>query len=47
VLQIYEGANEVQQMVVARAMRKQAEARDPVWPECMPEEAGAPAPAGS
>jgi alkylation response protein AidB-like acyl-CoA dehydrogenase len=47
VLQIYEGANEVQQMVVARAMRKQAEGREPVWPECMPEEAGAPAPAGT
>jgi alkylation response protein AidB-like acyl-CoA dehydrogenase len=47
VLQIYEGANEVQQMVVARAMRKQAEGREPVWPECMPDEAGAAAPAGT
>ena len=39
VLQIYEGANEIQRLVIARQMLKQAEARDPVWPESMP---GAP-----
>ena len=36
VLQIYEGANEIQRMVVARQMAKQVAAREPVWPECMP-----------
>jgi alkylation response protein AidB-like acyl-CoA dehydrogenase len=36
VLQIYEGANEVQRLVVARQMARQAASRDPVWPECMP-----------
>jgi hypothetical protein len=36
VLQIYEGANEVQRLVVARAMAKTAMAREPVWPEMMP-----------
>jgi alkylation response protein AidB-like acyl-CoA dehydrogenase len=39
VLQIYEGSNEIQHLVIARAMAKQAAAREPVWPECMP---GAP-----
>ena len=39
VLQIYEGANEIQRLVIARQMLKQAEARDPIWPESMP---GAP-----
>jgi hypothetical protein len=32
VLQIYEDANEIQRLVVAR----QAQGRDPIWPECMP-----------
>jgi hypothetical protein len=36
VLQIYEGANEIQRMVIARAMAKQAADREPLWPECMP-----------
>jgi alkylation response protein AidB-like acyl-CoA dehydrogenase len=36
VLQIYEGANEVQRLVVARQMARQAAGREPVWPECMP-----------
>jgi len=39
VLQIYEGANEIQRLVIARQMAKQAAEREPVWPECMP---GAP-----
>jgi alkylation response protein AidB-like acyl-CoA dehydrogenase len=36
VLQIYEGSNEIQKLVIARAMLRQALERDPVWPECMP-----------
>jgi alkylation response protein AidB-like acyl-CoA dehydrogenase len=36
VLQIYEGANEVQRMVIARALAQQAAEREPMWPECMP-----------
>jgi alkylation response protein AidB-like acyl-CoA dehydrogenase len=36
VLQIYEGANEIQKLVIARAMAKEAAAREPVWPEMMP-----------
>ena len=36
VLQIYEGANEIQRLVIARQMVKQAAGREPVWPECMP-----------
>ncbi len=36
VLQIYEGANEVQRLVIARAMAKQAAAREPLFPACMP-----------
>jgi hypothetical protein len=39
VLQIYEGSNEIQHLVIARQMMRQAVGRDPVWPECMP---GAP-----
>jgi alkylation response protein AidB-like acyl-CoA dehydrogenase len=39
VLQIYEGSNEIQRLVIARQMMAQAIERDPVWPECMP---GAP-----
>ena len=39
VLQIYEGSNEIQRLVIARHMLRQAMERDPVWPECMP---GAP-----
>jgi acyl-CoA dehydrogenase len=39
VLQIYEGSNEIQRLVIARQMLRQALDRDPVWPECMP---GAP-----
>ena len=46
VLQIYEGANEIQRLVIARAMSLQASAREPVWPECMPDAAeAAPPPA--
>ena len=40
VLQIYEGANEIQRLVVARQMVKAAMERDPVWPESMPGEEG-------
>jgi alkylation response protein AidB-like acyl-CoA dehydrogenase len=36
VLQIYEGANEIQRLVIARQMLKEAAKREPVWPECMP-----------
>ena len=36
VLEIYEGANEIQMLVIARQMVLAASARDPVWPECMP-----------
>jgi alkylation response protein AidB-like acyl-CoA dehydrogenase len=36
VLQIYEGANEIQRLVIARQMVKEASRREPVWPECMP-----------
>ena len=36
VLQIYEGANEIQALVIARQMLKQASERDPIWPESMP-----------
>src|SRR3954452_19645291 len=36
VLQIYEGANEIQRMVIARALAKEAAGREPMWPECMP-----------
>jgi alkylation response protein AidB-like acyl-CoA dehydrogenase len=36
VLQIYEGANEIQKLVIGRLMRAEADAREPVWPECMP-----------
>jgi alkylation response protein AidB-like acyl-CoA dehydrogenase len=36
VLQIYEGANEIQRLVVARQLAKEAAGREPVWPECMP-----------
>jgi butyryl-CoA dehydrogenase len=36
VLQIYEGANEIQALVIARQMLKQAGDRDPIWPESMP-----------
>jgi alkylation response protein AidB-like acyl-CoA dehydrogenase len=36
VLQIYEGANEIQRLVIARALAKQAAEREPMWPECMP-----------
>ena len=36
VLQIYEGANEIQKLVIARQMMKQAGGRDPIWPEVMP-----------
>ena len=39
VLQIYEGSNEIQRLVIARQMMRQAVDRDPIWPECMP---GAP-----
>jgi len=36
VLQIYEGANEIQRLVIARHLAKEAPGREPVWPECMP-----------
>src|SRR4051794_2117788 len=36
VLQIYEGANEIQKLVIARSMAKEAAARDPLFPACMP-----------
>jgi len=36
VLQIYEGANEIQRVVIAGALAKQAAGREPMWPECMP-----------
>jgi len=36
VLQIYEGANEIQKLVIARAMAKTSAARDPLFPACMP-----------
>jgi alkylation response protein AidB-like acyl-CoA dehydrogenase len=36
VLQIYEGANEIQRLVIARALAKEARGREPMWPECMP-----------
>jgi alkylation response protein AidB-like acyl-CoA dehydrogenase len=36
VLEIYEGANEIQKLVIARQMVLAASDRDPVWPECMP-----------
>jgi alkylation response protein AidB-like acyl-CoA dehydrogenase len=36
VLQIYEGANEIQRLVIARNMIKEAQAREPVWPDHMP-----------
>ena len=39
VLQIYEGANEIQRLVIARQMAKALAEREPVWPELMP---GAP-----
>jgi len=38
VLQIYEGANEIQKLVIIRQMLKLAKDREPVWPECMPGE---------
>jgi alkylation response protein AidB-like acyl-CoA dehydrogenase len=34
--QIYEGANEIQRLVIARALVKDAGAREPLWPEAMP-----------
>jgi alkylation response protein AidB-like acyl-CoA dehydrogenase len=36
VLPIYEGANEIQQLVIARQMLSQAQQRPPIWPEHMP-----------
>jgi alkylation response protein AidB-like acyl-CoA dehydrogenase len=36
VLQIYEGANEIQALVIARQMAKQAKDREPIWPESVP-----------
>lgn len=36
VLQIYEGANEIQQLVIARQMVEQAAGRDPIWPQALP-----------
>ena len=36
VLQIYEGANEIQRLVIARQMVEHARERDPIWPDAMP-----------
>src|SRR5215210_8555488 len=36
VLQIYEGANEIQKLVIARQMAKEAAKREPLFPACMP-----------
>ena len=36
VLQIYEGANEIQLLVIARAMTLAAGEREPIWPEAVP-----------
>ena len=36
VLQIYEGANEIQRLVIARQMAQAAQGREPIWPEHMP-----------
>jgi alkylation response protein AidB-like acyl-CoA dehydrogenase len=36
VLQIYEGANEIQRLVISRFMAKQAASREPLFPACMP-----------
>jgi hypothetical protein len=36
VLQIYEGANEIQKLVIARTMAKEAAKREPLFPACMP-----------
>ncbi|MGZ6640400.1 MAG: acyl-CoA dehydrogenase family protein [Solirubrobacteraceae bacterium] len=36
VLQIYEGANEIQRLVVARQLAKTGAERDPIWPETLP-----------
>jgi alkylation response protein AidB-like acyl-CoA dehydrogenase len=38
VLQIYEGANEIQKLVIARQMAKEAAGREPLFPACMPGE---------
>lgn len=49
VLQIYEGANDIQKLVIARRIGEEAAGREPVWPGCMPGEgdvaSGAAAPA--
>ena len=42
VLQIYEGANEIQRLVIAKQMAQSLSEREPVWPELMPGSAGAP-----
>ncbi len=47
VLQIYEGANEIQLLVIARAMAKEAAAREAVWASCMPGEDGVSAGRGA
>src|SRR3954447_8060249 len=36
VLQIYEGANEIQRLVIARHMAREASRREPLFPACMP-----------
>jgi alkylation response protein AidB-like acyl-CoA dehydrogenase len=36
VLQIYEGANEIQRLVIARHMAREAAAREPLFAACMP-----------
>ncbi|MGI8631340.1 MAG: acyl-CoA dehydrogenase family protein [Solirubrobacterales bacterium] len=41
VLQIYEGANEIQRLIVARQMAKEAKDRKPIWTQSMPEPTGA------
>src|SRR4051795_12616317 len=42
VLQIYEGANEIQRLVIAPVMAKEGQGREPLWPECMPGADGVP-----
>lgn len=32
----YQAANEIQQLVIARVPAKEAQGREPLWPECMP-----------
>jgi hypothetical protein len=40
VLEIYEGANEIQALAIAGRMLEQAHAREAIWPEAMPDAEG-------